>query len=99
MNVHDWSRVDDGLFHAFHTGWITHLSEALNGGVLPDGYYARPEQRVHRQTTPDVLSFHTARPAGRPAGPPAGAVAVSEAPPQVRLRQQFRAPQVTRQRR
>jgi hypothetical protein len=33
MAVHDWTRVDAGTFHAFHTAWITHLSEALNGGL------------------------------------------------------------------
>ncbi len=31
MPIHDWARVDAGTFHGFHTAWITHLSEALNG--------------------------------------------------------------------
>ena len=44
MSVHDWTRVDAGTFHAFHMGWITHLSEVLNGGLLPSGYYAMSEQ-------------------------------------------------------
>jgi hypothetical protein len=35
MPVHDWSQMDAGTFHAFHTAWITHLSETLNGGLLP----------------------------------------------------------------
>lgn len=39
MPVHDWTRVDAGTFHAFHTAWITHLSETLNGGLLPPDYY------------------------------------------------------------
>ena len=45
MPVHDWTRVDAGLFHAFHHGWISRLYEALNGGGLPYDYYAIPEQR------------------------------------------------------
>ncbi len=35
MPIHDWTRVDAGLFHAFHHGWVTILSHALNAGVLP----------------------------------------------------------------
>ena len=46
MPIHDWSRVDAGTFHDFHNGWITHLKETLNGGVLPQGYYAMSEQRT-----------------------------------------------------
>jgi hypothetical protein len=56
MPVHDWTRVDAGTFHAFHTAWITHLSETLNGGVLPSGYYAMPEQHAGRWI-PDVLTL------------------------------------------
>ena len=26
MPIHDWTRVDAGLFHAFHQGWIITLS-------------------------------------------------------------------------
>ena len=29
MPVHDWSRVDAGIFHDFHASWITHLMEAV----------------------------------------------------------------------
>ena len=45
MPVHDWTRVDAGTFHGFHTAWITHLSEALNEGLLPPGNYALAEQQ------------------------------------------------------
>jgi len=44
MPVHEWTKVDAGTFHDFHNGWIIHLKEALNGGLLPDGYYAMSEQ-------------------------------------------------------
>src|SRR5687768_15263801 len=43
MPTHDWTRVDVGIFHAFHHGWITKLARALNRGVLPSDYYAIPE--------------------------------------------------------
>lgn len=83
MAVHDWTRVDAGTFHAFHTAWITHLSEALNGGVLPAGYYALPEQQGGRLIA-DVLTLQT--PSATYSRSPAdeGGVAVAEAPPRVR---------------
>src|SRR3954463_3318336 len=85
MPVHDWTKVDDGTFHAFHTAWITHLSEALNGGLLPSGYYAMPEQHARRPIT-DVLTLHTG--ASREQRPmPEGGLAVAEAPPRVSRRQ------------
>src|SRR5436189_43098 len=46
MPLHDWSRVDAGTFHDFHLSWIVHLKETLNGGLLPQGYYAFSERRT-----------------------------------------------------
>ena len=46
MPFHDWTRVDDETFHDLHGQWITHLTAHLNGGALPDGYFARGEARV-----------------------------------------------------
>ena len=40
MPVHDWTRVDADIFHAFHHGWISEISRVLNGGILPPEYYA-----------------------------------------------------------
>lgn len=77
MAVHDWTRVDAGTFHGYHTAWVTHLSETLNSGLLPTGYYALPEQHggpfITDVITPQVPP--TALPAGN------GGVAVAEAPP------------------
>jgi hypothetical protein len=28
MPVHDWTRVDAGLFHAFHQSWSVYLCDA-----------------------------------------------------------------------
>jgi hypothetical protein len=38
--IHDWTRVDAGLFHAFHQDWIGVLARALNSGLLPRDYFA-----------------------------------------------------------
>jgi hypothetical protein len=81
MPVHDWTLVDAGIFHAFHSAWITHLMEALNGGLLPEGYYAMAEQHAGKAIA-DVLTLHTGD--AEPTEPPAtGPVAVAEAPPRV----------------
>jgi len=44
MPVHDWTRVDAGVFHDFHNAWITHLGEAFNAGLLPPDHYALGER-------------------------------------------------------
>ena len=56
MPVHDWTRVDAGVYHAFHHGWIEELARALNHGVLPPDYYALPEQYA-AGFGPDVLTL------------------------------------------
>lgn len=56
MPIHDWTRVNAGTFHHFHTTWITHVSEALNGGLLPEGYYAMAEQHAGRVIA-DILTL------------------------------------------
>ena len=56
MPIHEWTRVDAGTFHAFDTAWVTHLSETMNDGPLPSGYYAMPEQHVGRSIA-DVLTL------------------------------------------
>ncbi|MBX9582091.1 MAG: DUF4058 family protein [Gemmataceae bacterium] len=63
MPVHDWGKVPDGIFHAFHHIWVTTLHLALNDGVLPDGYYALPDQ-VAGPGHPDVLGLQEVSPAG-----------------------------------
>jgi hypothetical protein len=44
MPVHDWTRVDAGIFHHFHVSWLSDLSRTLNRGLLPPDYYALAEQ-------------------------------------------------------
>jgi hypothetical protein len=56
MPMHDWTRVEAGIFHAFHHEWISEISRALNRGLLPETYYALPEQ-VAAGFGPDVLTL------------------------------------------
>lgn len=80
MPVHDWSKVDAGLFHHFHQAWTARICDALNGGVLPAGYSALIEAKVNG-FEPDV----TATVGRSPTGPlPEGSVSVLDAPPQTR---------------
>jgi len=30
MPIHDWTRVEAGIFHLFHHAWITEIARALN---------------------------------------------------------------------
>ena len=68
MPIHDWTRVDAGLFHSFHQQWITYLCAALNAGGLPPGYYALAEQSI-RGPVPDVLALRLAAAPVGPDGP------------------------------
>jgi hypothetical protein len=83
MSLHDWARVDDGTSHAFHTAWITHLSETLNGGLLPNGYYALPEQHAGRPIA-DVLTLQS--PSATVPPVEEGGLAVETAPPKTAQR-------------
>jgi hypothetical protein len=56
MPVHDWTRVDAGVFHHFHQEWATSLCNALNAGALPPDYFALVEQNI-RGPIPDVLTL------------------------------------------
>jgi len=56
MPIHDWTRVDAGIFHHFHHEWISALSRALNSGILPSDLYALAEQLAGGYG-PDVLTL------------------------------------------
>jgi hypothetical protein len=56
MPIHDWTRVETGIFHDFHHAWIEEIKRALNNGVLPDDYYALAEQFA-AGLGPDVLTL------------------------------------------
>ncbi len=88
MPIHDWTRAIAGIYHDFHNAWITELRNALNGGVLPKGYYALGEQRSG-DISPDVLTLQEER-LGEPWSPSPGTgepgmIAVAERPPKVQV--------------
>src|SRR5262245_24876371 len=88
MSLHDWTRVDAGIFHAFHLSWLGRLQDALNDGILPSGYYALAEQHAGR-LIPDMLTLKVGNVPGSTLGPgpPAaesGGTAVADAPPRAR---------------
>lgn len=56
MPLHDWIKVNAGLFHHFHQGWCWEISSALNRGSLPEGYTALVEQRSGAKEA-DVLTI------------------------------------------
>lgn len=90
MPVHDWTRVDAGIFHDFHLEWIASLKHALNHGTLPAEYYALAEQ-VAGGLHPDVLTLERNLPTrtpshgNGPATPVHGGIALDVVPPRVRF--------------
>jgi hypothetical protein len=89
MPIHDWTRVDAGIFHDFHHEWISTIKRALNAGLLPDDYYALAEQ-IAGGLGPDVLTLEsTGRRPGDANDPSSrnrqnGNAAVITSPPKVR---------------
>ena len=87
MPIHDWTRVSDGAFHAFHHCWIGEIRTALNSGVLPPGYYAQAEQVIGRYA-PDTLVLQEDSGNGHANGDPrpqSGGVALADARPAARV--------------
>jgi hypothetical protein len=77
MPIHDWTRVDAGTCHDFHQGWTIEIRNRLNGGILPDGYFARADQRVSGPE-PDIATL-------RMRGPDfAGGLIVADTPPRIK---------------
>src|SRR3954468_20017145 len=56
MPVHDWTKVEAGIFHDFHHAWIEEIKRALNAGLLPPDCYALAEQHA-AGFGPDVLTL------------------------------------------
>jgi len=86
MPMHDWTRVEAGIFHAFHHRWISAVSDALNAGVLPGDYYALPEQQA-AGFGPDVLTLQTqsADQDDEPGVSPGGTATLVQTPPRTRF--------------
>src|SRR5262249_42084008 len=86
MPIHDWTRVTAGTWHDFHLAWISEIRNALNGGILPEDYYAQAEQ-IAGPLGPDVLTLQVPDAPADSAGLSAGAacVAVAQPPPRTRV--------------
>lgn len=85
MPVHDWTRVDAGIFHDFHHGWIEEIKRALNRGLLPPDHYALAEQ-IAGGLGPDVLTLQRPTNGVSASSEPQGGVVVALQPPRVRFR-------------
>jgi hypothetical protein len=83
MPIHDWTRVDAGLFHHFHQDWTIELCRSLNAGRLPSGFTALTDQQAGG-VIPDVLTLNRG-PARHGRNEPAGGLAVADTPPQARF--------------
>jgi hypothetical protein len=86
MPIHDWTRVDAGIFHDFYVSWIVAVVRALNREVLPSDCYALAEQ-ITGNMIPDKLTLtrQLSVPPERAAQASSGGVAVATAPPKVRF--------------
>lgn len=58
MPMHDWTRVDAGIYHAFHHAWIEEIHRALLSR-LPADFYSLPEQHAAGYG-PDILTLSIA---------------------------------------
>jgi hypothetical protein len=99
MPVHDWTLVPAGIFHDFHVAWIPAMRKALNGGLLPEGFYALAEQHAG-DAIADVLTPHTSEPPPEPMPPPpaTGGILLAEAPPKVRRKKTIEQEKLVRPR-
>jgi hypothetical protein len=93
MPLHNWSNVESGIFHDFHTAWITEIRNALNAGLLPADYYALAEQHAGEYVA-DVLALHVPptpedlTPFTVPADD-TGGIALAEAPPMISVHEKI----------
>jgi hypothetical protein len=63
MPIHDWTKVRAGTFHNFHVLWTGSITNELNSGRLPNGYFAMAEQIVGRPEG-DIIALERGN--GRP---------------------------------
>lgn len=88
MPIHDWTKVDDGIFRHFHNEWYAALSNEMNEKLLSEEYYALIEQRAGEIVT-DVLTLHSPSTNGHPASDSSysgSSIAVATMPPKVKTK-------------
>ena len=87
MPIHDWTRVDAGLFHHFHQEWTSSRNQ-LNAAALPRDYFALVEQHSRSDSGCVDAAFVVRSPAGAdPPGDGGGGVATATRPPRTHLTQ------------
>jgi Protein of unknown function (DUF4058) len=78
MPMHDWTKVDAGIFHDFHQTWSGRIKERLNAGLLPPDFYALIEQTTLRgdskRRVPDILALEYRDVDKSPSGGPKSAL-------------------------
>lgn len=86
MPIHDWTKVEAGIFHDFHHAWTEEIKRALNHGLLPPDYYALAEQ-IAGGYGPDVLTLEgPTESASSGSDPSQGGIALATAHPKVSYR-------------
>jgi Protein of unknown function (DUF4058) len=88
MPIHDWTRVEAGIFRHFHNEWYASLSNTMNERLLPEEYYALIEQTTGDICT-DVLTLRAPTENGHPDGGQyhsGSPIAVATLPPQVKTK-------------
>ncbi len=87
MPLHDWTRVNSGLYHHFHQGWCWEIGCALNrGGTLPKSMTALVEQRSG-SNEPDVVAVELSVPVEQNWASPGGTAILER--PKTRLKRQL----------
>ncbi len=87
MPLHDWTPIEDGIFHDFHFEMIRAVKRLLNAGLLPSEYYALAEQ-IAGGPGPDTLALHRG---GAAVGSPGTRTLPRPAPTTERARTRIRA--------
>jgi hypothetical protein len=92
MAIHDWAKIFAGGFHHFHQAWVLRISDQLNRGILPQGYFAAAEQ-ASGGSYPDVVALEMDIQEPSMAGGfedsadrQSGGLALATVPPNVRFR-------------
>jgi hypothetical protein len=81
MPIHDWTRVDDSLFHSFELGWLVDLCRRLNHGALPSSHFAMIESIDPRPDAPFQSLPEPDQPTRGPIAPGDVRFADADAPP------------------
>lgn len=83
MPIHDWSRVDAGLFHDFHQAWTIEICNVLNSGVVPTEFFSLIAEGAINRPIPDLITLQRRTTAIESGG--TGGIAVADAPPRARF--------------